>query len=204
MREFLDPVNWSRKTRSKYKQHHSIGWDPELNKKEKRGWASGTIPVCLCFPDYTRWPASSYSWDHKISPPQQIVPSNYEPKDKGGWIIQPETENKNKPVLKMLWCSDTVTAKIRNTVPSLTTQIWSVASLLTVTLSAINWPTCRFKSLFYQLRLTVLFTESKRIFNTASLKCRLSCTFSVLIYFSSYWVLRVPLWHTCSLQYWGT
>lgn len=106
MREFLDPVNWSRKTRSKYKQHHSIGWDPELNKKEKRGCASGTIPVCLGFPDDTRWPASSYSWDHKISPPQQIVPSNYEPKDKGGGSYNQKKENKNKPVLKMLWCSD--------------------------------------------------------------------------------------------------
>lgn len=121
-----------------------------------------------------------------------------------GWIIQPEKE-KNKPVLKMLWCSDTVTTKITNTIPSLTTLIRSVASVLIVTLSAIiNWPTCQFKSLFYQLRLTVLFTESKRIFNTASLKCRLSYTFSVLIYFSSYWVLRVPLWHTCNLQSWGT
>lgn len=203
MREFLDPVNWSRKTRSKYKQHHSIGWDPELNKKEKRGCASGTIPVCLCFPDDTRWPASSYSWDHKISPSQRIVPSNYEPKDKGGGSYNQKKKTKINLFLKCCGVL-TVTTKIRNTVPSLTTRIWSVASLLTVTLSAINWPTCGFKSLFYQLRLTVLFTESKRIFNTASFKCRLSCTFSVLIYFSSYGVLRVPLWHTCSLQYWGT
>lgn len=200
MREFLDPVNWSRKTHSKYKHHHSIGWDPELNKKEKRGCASGTILVCLCFvttqgdrlphtPETIKFP------HHNESYPQTMNQKTR------GWIIQPEKENKNKPVLNMLWCSDTVTTKITNT-----TLIWSVASVLTVTLSAIiNWPTCQFKSLFYQRRLTVLFTESKRIFNTASsLKGRLSCTFSVLIYFSSYWVLRVPLWHTCNLQWWGT
>lgn len=203
MREFLDPVNWSRETHCKYKQHRSIDWDPELNKKEKRGWASvmflSVCPSIFTFPDYTMWPASSHSWDHKISP-QRIIPSNYELKNKGGGN-HTTRKRKQKPVLKMLWYYNTVTTKITNTIPSLSTLVWSVAQHADSTLSAtINWLTRQFKSLFYQLRLTVLFTESKRIFNTASLKCRLSCTFSVPIYFSSHWVLRVPLWHTCNLH----
>lgn len=35
VKDFLDWINWSRKTYPKYGQHHSMGWGPGLNKMEE-------------------------------------------------------------------------------------------------------------------------------------------------------------------------
>lgn len=180
-------------------------WDPKLNKREKRDCLSVTVCVSVflrfllsifVFPDtHSMWPASSYSWDHYISPPQWIMPSNCEPKKKGvGGHTLPEKQNKQKPLPFLRGYDiyfDTMTRKII-ILYSLTHYLDLICwpTLRVKLLSAtINWPIC----LFCQLRLTVLFTAPKTSLTPPPLHTSFFLLFSAVIYFSTYRALRTPL-----------
>lgn len=177
-------------------------WDPKLNKREKRDCLSVTVCVSVflhfllsifVFPDaHSMWPASSYSWDHYISPPQWSMPSNCEPKKKGGGIhtTRKRKQTKTPSFLKRRWYFDTMTRKVI-ILYSLTHYLDLICwpTLRVKLLSAtINWPIC----LFCQLRLTVLFTAPKTSLTPLPLHTSFFLLFSAVIYFSTYRALRIP------------
>lgn len=54
VKEFLDGVDWERKTHPECRKHHSLGWGLGLNRKEKVGWT----PVVMLYDQLPHAPAT--------------------------------------------------------------------------------------------------------------------------------------------------